>query len=135
MAKESTFRCSVITPEAAVLEADVTSVVFPAHDGQIGILRDRAPLLCKLGIGELRADMPKGSRRFFIDGGFAQVVHNNLIILTQEAVPAEKLDAETARTELADAIAVSAPTLETQEKRSRDQARARAKLRILSRGS
>lgn len=132
MAKDPIFRCSVITPEAAVLEAEVTSVVFPAHDGQIGVLRDRAPLLCKLGIGELRADTLDGLRRYFIDGGFAQVVHNNLIILTQEAVPAEQLDAERAREELADAVAVSAPTLEAQEKRRRDQARARAKLRILS---
>jgi F-type H+-transporting ATPase subunit epsilon len=132
MAKDPVFRCSVITPEAAVLEAEVTSVVFPAHDGQIGVLRDRAPLLCKLGIGELRAEALDGLRRYFVDGGFAQVVHNNLIILTQEAVPAEKLDAETARQELADAVAVSAPTLEAQEKRRRDQARARAKLRILS---
>ena len=91
MAKDPIFRCSVITPEAAVLEAEVTSVVFPAHDGQIGVLRDRAPLLCKLGIGELRADTLDGLRRYFIDGGFAQVFENRVTVLTKRALPADAI--------------------------------------------
>jgi F-type H+-transporting ATPase subunit epsilon len=135
MANDPVFRCSVITPEAAALEAEVTSVVLPAHDGQIGILRDRAPLLCKLGIGELRVDTLEGMRRFYVDGGFAQIVQNNLIVLTQEAIAAEDLDGEAARAELDDARAVSAPTLEAQDKRGRDMTRARTKLRILGQQS
>jgi F-type H+-transporting ATPase subunit epsilon len=133
MAKQSTFRCSVITPEASILEADAEFAAFPAHDGQIGILRNRAPLLCKLGIGELRLDTAEGRRQYFIDGGFAQMVHNNLIILTQQAVPAEDLDPEQARKDLADASASRAQTLEAQEARRQAQQRARAKLRIAKR--
>jgi len=38
MAK-SKLHCSVITPERKVLEADVDSVILPAHDGQIGVLK------------------------------------------------------------------------------------------------
>lgn len=38
MANEKTFHCSVVTPERAVLEADARMVVFPAHDGERGIM-------------------------------------------------------------------------------------------------
>ena len=41
--------CSVITPEAQVFDGAAESVVVPAHDGEIGILFNRAPLLAKLG--------------------------------------------------------------------------------------
>ena len=45
----NTFHCSVITPERAVLETEATFVAFPAWDGEVGILHDRAPLLFKMG--------------------------------------------------------------------------------------
>ena len=64
----SGFQCSVITPEAVVLETRASSASFPAHDGEFGILRDRAPLVCKLGIGVMRLDTPDGPQRVFLDG-------------------------------------------------------------------
>ena len=111
-------------------EAEATFAAFPAHDGQIGILRNRAPLLCKLGIGELRLDAVGGVRRFFIDGGFAQMVRNNLIVLTQQAVAVEDLDRDEARQALDQANKTHAPTLEAQEQRRLAQQRARAQLRL-----
>ena len=114
-------------------EADATFAAFSAHDGQIGILHNRAPLLCKLGIGELRLDAVGGLRRFFIDGGFAQMVRNNLIVLTQQAVAAEDLDRDQARRALDQANKTPAPTLEAQEQRRLAQQRARARLRLAGR--
>ena len=54
---EQTFQCRVITPEAQVYDGQVEAVVIPAHDGEIGILFNRAPLLCKLGPGRMRVRM------------------------------------------------------------------------------
>ncbi len=86
MAKQSHLTCSVITPERQVLETEATAVVIPAHDGLIGILRDRAPLLCELGQGVLRVDSVKqGQISVNIAGGFAQVLNNNVIVLTEKA--------------------------------------------------
>ena len=51
------FQCTVVTPEQQVLDETVTQAILPAHDGQIGILTDRAPLLVKLGVGPLRLDV------------------------------------------------------------------------------
>lgn len=82
---EKTFHCSVVTPERAVLDTDATFVAFPAHDGEFGILQNRAPLLCQLGKGTLRVELGKETQRFKIEGGFAQMVDNKLTILTGSA--------------------------------------------------
>ncbi|MCC7293344.1 MAG: ATP synthase F1 subunit epsilon [Phycisphaerales bacterium] len=103
MATTSTFHCSVITPEREVLSTDATSVVFPAHDGEVGILVDRAPLLFALGIGVMRVDGAEGSRRLFIDGGFAQMLANDLTILTGQALEPAEIKADRARSALAQA--------------------------------
>jgi F-type H+-transporting ATPase subunit epsilon len=94
MARTDTFHCSVITPERAVLEADATFVAFPAHDGEVGILAHRAPLLFKMGAGELRVESPQGNQILFVDGGFAQMVENRLTLLTEVARKIEDLKAD-----------------------------------------
>jgi F-type H+-transporting ATPase subunit epsilon len=94
---DDTFHCSIVTPERAVLECDARSVVFPAWDGEIGILKNRAPLLCRLGIGVLRATTDEGETVLFVDGGFAQMVDNRLTVLTEQARSLSDLDRDEAR--------------------------------------
>ena len=86
------FQCTIVTPEAEVLDESVSGAVLPAHDGQVGILTGRAPLLVKLGVGELSLDTPGGAKRFFVDGGVAQMKGQTLTVLTNNAVPPEKID-------------------------------------------
>lgn len=93
MAKSETFLCAVVTPEQAVLECEARFVALPAWDGEIGILRDRAPLLCKLGIGPLRVETPDERHILFVDGGFAEMAENRLTILTEAARRPDELDA------------------------------------------
>lgn len=88
------FHVALLTPEAPVLEADVEQVIVPAHDGLVGVLTQRAPLLTKLGVGVLRLDLPAGAQRFVISGGYAQMKDNVLTILTDEALPAEQVTPE-----------------------------------------
>jgi F-type H+-transporting ATPase subunit epsilon len=94
MAKSKTIDLLVITPERQVLETTTDSVVIPAHDGELGVLRDRAPLMCELGIGQLRYRENGDVRRMFIDGGFAQVNQNSVTVLTNAAVSAEQITSE-----------------------------------------
>ena len=64
------FQCVLVTPEQQLFDETVTQAIVPAHDGQVGILTDRAPLLVKLGIGALQLDLAGGQRRtLFIEGG------------------------------------------------------------------
>lgn len=94
-ARDKRFHVSVVTPEGSVLEADALSAVFPAHDGEIGILPHHAPLLSLLGIGELRVTRADGAEdRLYVDGGFAQFIDDKLTLVTEDAMPVAKLDPE-----------------------------------------
>lgn len=125
MARNDTFHCSVITPERAVLEADATFVAFPAHDGEVGILKDRAPLLFKMGAGLLRVETPEGNHAFFVDGGFAQMVDNRLTLLTEQARLASEIDRAAV-----DRAREEARSLTDQPSRQRAEQRARVLDRI-----
>jgi F-type H+-transporting ATPase subunit epsilon len=133
MAKGDTFHCSVITPERAVLEADATFVAFPAHDGEVGILPGRAPLLFKLGIGVLRVESPSvegGEESLFIDGGFAQMVEDRLTILTEQAKRPTEIDRAAAEKALAAAHDLPAESDAEFAARQRALERARVQLRL-----
>lgn len=93
MADSATFQCSVVTPERAILECDAKFVALPAWDGEVGVLRNRAPLLCRLGIGALRIETPGENHLLYVDGGFAEMAENKLTILTSAARLPDELDA------------------------------------------
>lgn len=125
------FRCVIVTPEAQVLDESLTQAILPAHDGLLGVLTGRAPLLVKLGVGPLRVDLAGGQRQyFFVEGGVAQVKDDRLTILTDEATPADEIDAEAARAEYAEAVARRVTDAHAAEDRERQMARARAKQQV-----
>ncbi|HMO25440.1 MAG TPA: F0F1 ATP synthase subunit epsilon, partial [Tepidisphaeraceae bacterium] len=60
-------QCEIVTPDKQTFSQPVNAAVLPAHDGYIGILPGRAPLLVKLGAGGLAVDVAGGKRiTFFI---------------------------------------------------------------------
>ncbi len=126
------FQCVVVTPEQQVMDESLTQAIVPAHDGLIGILTDRAPLLVKLGAGPLRVDLANGQKRyFFIDGGVAQMKDNKLTILTQDAIAAQEVDAEAARAEYAEAVARRITDQKSYEEREHLLQRARGMQQVV----
>lgn len=75
-------KVSVISPEAALYEGEATSVVVPAYDGEVGILTGHAPMMALLGKGTLRIE-GSAPKKFTIEGGFLQVVNNNVRVVTE----------------------------------------------------
>ena len=75
-------KVSVISPEAVLYEGDADSVVAPAFDGEVGILTGHAPMMALLGKGVLRLG---SGQRFNVEGGFLQVVDNNVRVVTEKA--------------------------------------------------
>ena len=131
MVANKTLQCSVITPEEKVFEAAATAVVLPAHDGQVGILRDRAPLLCELGTGTLRIDtVDAGPREFFVDGGFAQVLNNEVTILTERAASAENISRAAAEKALTEAKRMSNVGIDAVTNRRKAIQRAETQIRM-----
>lgn len=130
MAKTQTFQCTVVTPERPVLDVSATFVAFPAHDGEIGILVDRAPLLAKLGTGLLRVESGNQKHVLFVDGGFAQMADNKLSILTEQARKAEEIDPAAASKKLAEAQAMETPTEQAVADRAKAIKRAKVQIEV-----
>jgi len=129
------FHCSVVTPERSVIDCEARFAAIPAHDGEIGILRGRAPLLCKLDAGKLRIETPDEKHELLIDGGFAEMVEDRLTILTREAVRPDEVEREDAEASLAAAREMKALDDASFEARQRALKRARLHLRSLGGGS
>jgi len=91
--------CTITTPEELVFDGGATSVVVPAVDGEMGFLPRHAPLIGTLGSGELRVTESAGGakRRFFVQGGFVQVLEDRVTVLAVAAQSVEKLDAAAER--------------------------------------
>jgi len=126
---DRTLQCVVVTPERAVLDAAVDFVALPMYDGELGVLPGRAPLIGRLGFGELRLRRGTDTQRFYVDGGFAQVRDNVVTVLTPRALKAEDIKPDVVAHDLQEAQRL-APTPAQQQERAKDQMRARAKLRL-----
>jgi F-type H+-transporting ATPase subunit epsilon len=130
MSGSHVLQCVVVTPERAVLDESVDFVALPMYDGELGVLPGRAPLIGRLGYGELRTRHGNSTRRFFVDGGFAQVRANVVTVLTPRAIRAEDIDTAAA-TRALEATRTTAETPEGQAARMKAQQRARVQLRIV----
>jgi F-type H+-transporting ATPase subunit epsilon len=122
-------QCVVVTPEQAVLDEPVDFVALPMYDGELGVLPGRAPLIGRLGPGELRTRRGTQTHRYYVDGGFAQVRANVVTVLTPRAVPAKEINLKAAEESLAEAKKPARPG-ETPEGKLKAQEKARAQIRV-----
>ena len=91
-------KVELITPERLAFSEEVDSVVAPASDGEVGILPGHAPLLTKLGIGELRLRKGSDVKHVAITGGFMEVQHGSKVsVFAETAEFTEEIDVERAR--------------------------------------
>lgn len=123
-------QCVLVTPEATLLEAEADFVALTLFDGEIGIGPGHAPLIGRLGCGEMRIRQADKQRRFYIEGGFVEVCNDVVSVLTGRAVEAEKIDSAEAERLLAEAQHLSPRTPEQFAQRDRTAAQARAMLRV-----
>ena len=115
----------LVTPETTLLDEPVSSLQFPLYDGQIGILPGRAPMVGRLGYGELRIRDASGERSYFVDGGFVQVKGPVVSILTNRSIPVSDVDAADAEQQLNDANALNATSEDEFTTKEREVERAR----------
>src|SRR5262249_60185635 len=105
---------------------------LPMCAGGRGGRPGRAPLIGRLGFGELRIGQGEAARRLYVDGGFAQVRDNVVTVLTPRALRAEDIKPDVVAQAL-QAAQAPVPTAEGQDARLKDQERARAQLRVARR--
>lgn len=125
---------TVVTPEETVVEAAAEKVVVPLFDGEVGILRGHAPLIGRLGYGEMRLTIDGQTHAYYVDGGFVQVADNEVNVMTNRAMDIGDIDFTTADESLQQAIGLAAPGEEAILLRQRQIDQARAQLRLAKRG-
>ncbi|MFM8735496.1 MAG: FoF1 ATP synthase subunit delta/epsilon [Pirellulales bacterium] len=132
-------RCVIVTPEQTSLDTRARSVVLPLCDGLRGVGHGHSPFIGRLGAGEVRIVGEQGGpadgiRRLFVEGGFVEVAHDEVTVITQRAIPAERLDAAAARTELEKISGTRATGDESIDEKMRAADAARALVRTATRG-
>jgi F-type H+-transporting ATPase subunit epsilon len=131
----SDLKCIVVTPESTVLDERAHFVALPLYDGEIGIGPSHSPLIGRLGFGEMRIDVGQTIERYYVEGGFVEVLGNVVSVLTHRAVAAEKLDVSVAEEQLAAARSRPANTPDLMASRDRAVTQARARLRVARRAA
>ena len=129
-------RCVIVTPEATVLDTQARFVGLPLFDGQRGVGHGHAPFIGRLGAGEVRITVDQGGetvQRTFVDGGFVEVGHDTVTVITQRAIPAERLDLASARADLDRLAATKATGDEAIAAKLQAQEAARAVVRTAGR--
>lgn len=128
-------QCIVITPEATILDEPADFVALQLYDGEIGIGPRHSPMLGRLGFGEMRIKQGGRSRRYYVEGGFVEVIDNVVSVLTNRAVLANEIQADVAEELLATALGRPVRGSEQIEIRDRNVAQARAQIRIARRSA
>jgi len=122
--------CIVVTPEKAELEQKADFVALPLYDGEIGFAPGRAPLIGRLGFGEMRVRVGSSVSRYYVDGGFVQLSGNVVSVLTNRAIPAANVNLRAAEDQLTSALKLPISTPEQLQIRDRLIAQARGQLRV-----
>jgi len=123
----------LVTPEKTLFDRPVASVQLPLFDGSAGFYPGRAPLVGRLGVGELKLTGTGGATdSYFIDGGFVQVKGTKLSVLTSAAQPVDDIDRSEAEAELEAAKGESAIGDEAQAALAHRQERARKLVSLAS---
>ncbi len=127
-----TLRLEIVTIERRIFDDQVTMVIAPGIEGDLGILPRHAPLLTTLNFGELQVKKEGVPDEFFaIGGGFMEVQPDHVIILADAAERAEEIDlarAEEARHRAEDLL--NRPIGETEDLSRAEAALRRSMIRI-----
>jgi len=118
----------LVSPERVLYEGDADMVVCRTSDGEIAFLPGHVPFVGSLGIAKVRILLPeKGEVAAAVHGGFVEVSHDTVTILSDVAELPEQIDvvrAETAKERAAQEVASEPENEEAQA------ALARAELRL-----
>ena len=77
------YSVEIVNPEKSFLSKnDVTEVVVPAFEGEIGILKDHISIISFLKPGIIKILSKSGNESYYIEDGIVEFKNNNLSILT-----------------------------------------------------
>ena len=87
------FKVEIVNPEKSFLiKEDVSEVVVPAFEGEMGILKDHISIISFLKPGIIKILSKSGDENFYVEDGIVEFKNNNLSILTSSIFNLTDLD-------------------------------------------
>jgi F-type H+-transporting ATPase subunit epsilon len=87
------FKVEIVNPEKSFLsKEDVTEVIVPAFEGEMGILKDHISIISFLKPGIITIYSKSGEEKFFIEDGIVEFKNNNLSVLTSSIFNLKDVD-------------------------------------------
>src|SRR5262245_7820169 len=87
-----TLRLEIVTPQATVFSEDVHMVTLPVEEGQIGVYPQHVPVITQVMPGELIVTVDGQERLLAVGEGLVEITGERVSIVTDMAIPAEKID-------------------------------------------
>ena len=77
------FKIEIVNPDKSFLSKDnVTEVIVPAFEGEIGILKDHISIISFLKPGIIKIYSKSAEEKFYVEDGIIEFKNNNLSVLT-----------------------------------------------------
>ncbi len=87
------FKVEIVNPEKSFLvKDDVSEVVVPAFEGEMGILKDHISIISFLKPGIIKILSKSGDENYYVEDGIVEFKNNNLSILTSTIFNLSDLD-------------------------------------------
>ena len=87
------FNLEIINPDKSFLnKKDVTEVVVPALEGEMGILKDHISIISFLKPGIIKVYSNSGEDQYYIEDGILEFKNNNLSVLTSSIINVKDLE-------------------------------------------
>ena len=87
------FKIEIVNPEKSFLiKEDVSEVVVPAFEGEMGILKDHISIISFLKPGIIKILSKSGDENYYVEDGIVEFKNNNLSILTSSIFNLADLD-------------------------------------------
>ena len=87
------FKVEIVNPEKSFLvKDDVSEVVVPAFEGEMGILKDHISIISFLKPGIIKILSKSGDEKYYVEDGIVEFKNNNLSILTSSIYKVSDLD-------------------------------------------
>ena len=87
------FKIEIVNPEKLFLSKDdITEVVVPAFEGEMGILKDHISIISFLKPGIVIIYSKSGEEKFYVEDGIVEFKNNNLSILTSSIFNIKELE-------------------------------------------
>ena len=98
------FKVEIVNPEKSFLSReDVTEVVVPAFEGDMGILKDHISIISFLKPGIIKVFTGSDQEDFYVEDGIVEFKDNSLSILTSSVFNLKNLDKDQITNSIAEA--------------------------------